>query len=40
VCPEIVKRPDGTYFCIPEAAGYGGSEFPAAGIPRAWSGKS
>lgn len=40
VCPEIVKRPDGTYYCIPEAAGYGGSEFPAAGIPRAWSGRS
>jgi hypothetical protein len=38
VCPEIVKREEGTFFRIPEAAGYGGGEIPAAGIPRAWAG--
>jgi 8-oxo-dGTP pyrophosphatase MutT (NUDIX family) len=37
VCPEIVKRGEGTFFRIPEAAGYGGGEIPATGIPRAWS---
>jgi hypothetical protein len=38
VCPEILQRPDGKYFRIPEAAGYGADEIPATGIPRAWSG--
>jgi 8-oxo-dGTP pyrophosphatase MutT (NUDIX family) len=40
VCPEIVKRPEGTFFRIPEEAGYGGGEIPAAGIARAWAGGS
>ena len=38
VCPEIVKREEGTFFRIPEAAGYGAGEIAASGIPRAWSG--
>jgi 8-oxo-dGTP pyrophosphatase MutT (NUDIX family) len=38
VCPEILKRSDGTFFRIPEAAGYGAAEFSAAGITRAWTG--
>jgi 8-oxo-dGTP pyrophosphatase MutT (NUDIX family) len=35
VCPELVERPDGPYFRVPEDAGYGAAEFPAAKIPRA-----
>jgi 8-oxo-dGTP pyrophosphatase MutT (NUDIX family) len=38
VCPENLKRPEGTFFRIPEAAGYGAGEISSAGIPRAWSG--
>lgn len=35
VCPEIADTPDGKVFRIPAEAGYGISELPAAGIPRA-----
>jgi 8-oxo-dGTP pyrophosphatase MutT (NUDIX family) len=38
VCPEILDRPEGRCFRIPEAAGYGVGEISAAGIPRAWKG--
>jgi 8-oxo-dGTP pyrophosphatase MutT (NUDIX family) len=34
VCPELVKRPEGKFMRIPEAAGYGGSEFPSLGLER------
>ncbi len=33
VCPELVRRPGGDILRIPDAADYGGSEFPAEGIP-------
>jgi hypothetical protein len=38
VCPEILKRPEGMFFRIPEAAGYGAGEISATGIQRAWPG--
>jgi 8-oxo-dGTP pyrophosphatase MutT (NUDIX family) len=39
VCPEVLKRPEGTFFRIPEAAGYGVGEVSAAGFTRAWPGR-
>lgn len=35
VCPEIAETPNGKVFRIPADAGYGISELPVAGIPRA-----
>jgi len=36
VCPELVKTAEGPVLRIPLAAGYGVTEVPATGIPRAW----
>jgi 8-oxo-dGTP pyrophosphatase MutT (NUDIX family) len=36
VSPEFIEKPEGKFLRIPEEAGYGGSEFSAAGIQRAW----
>ncbi len=36
VCPELVQLPEGPVLRIPAAAGYGITDVPATGIPRAW----
>jgi 8-oxo-dGTP pyrophosphatase MutT (NUDIX family) len=36
VCPELAQTANGPVLRIPLAAGYGVSEVPATGIPRAW----